>query len=64
MTRYAIASMTPAALLALACLRGGIWPLAALLSITVLVFFADKIDRAAPESDGAVLRTDLELQRA
>jgi len=51
MTRYAIASMTPAALLVLACLRGGLWPLAALLSITVLVFFADKIDRAAPESD-------------
>ena len=34
---YAIASLTPAALLALACLFGRPWPLAALLSITVLV---------------------------
>jgi alkane 1-monooxygenase len=43
MTRFAIASLTPAALLALACLTGGPWPLLALLSITVAVFFLDRI---------------------
>lgn len=51
MIRYALASLTPAALLLVACLRGGIWPLAAVLSITVLVFFADKISRSTPQSD-------------
>jgi len=48
MTRYAIASMTPAALLALACLFGGIWPLCAVASITALVFFLDKLAPATP----------------
>lgn len=40
---YAIASLTPAVLLALACTLGGVWPLLSLLSITVLVFFLDRI---------------------
>ncbi|MGC1495044.1 MAG: alkane 1-monooxygenase [Sulfitobacter sp.] len=48
---YAIASLTPAALLALACLFAGLWPLIAVLSITVFVFFMDKIARALPEQD-------------
>lgn len=48
---YAIASLTPAVLLALACLFGGAWPLAALLSITVLVFFLDRIERLIPPRD-------------
>lgn len=49
---YAIASLTPAALLTAACTLGGPWPLMALLSITVLVFFMDKLSRVLPESDG------------
>ena len=48
---YAIASLTPAVLLALACVFGGPWPLAALLSITVLVFFLDRIARLTPTRD-------------
>jgi alkane 1-monooxygenase len=48
---YAIPSLTPAALLALACVLGGLWPLAALMSITVVVFFADKLGKALPEQD-------------
>lgn len=48
---YAIASLTPAVLLALACLFGGAWPMLALLSITVLVFFLDRIARLTPERD-------------
>lgn len=48
---YAIASLTPAILLALACLFGGIWPLAAVLSITVFVFFMDKISHVMPDND-------------
>jgi alkane 1-monooxygenase len=48
---YAIASLTPAALLALACFFGGPWPLAALLSITVLVFLLDRIARQLPTRD-------------
>lgn len=46
---YAIASLTPAILLALACLLGGIWPLVAILSITVFVFFMDKVTKQIPE---------------
>ena len=48
---YAIASLTPAVLLALACLFGGVWPLAALLSITLLVFALDRITRRVPARD-------------
>ncbi|WP_025053444.1 alkane 1-monooxygenase [Sulfitobacter noctilucae] len=47
---YATASLTPAALLALACLLGGPFPLLAVLSITVLVFFMDKLTRHLPAS--------------
>ena len=51
---YAIASLTPAALLAAACLLGGNWPVLAVLSITVVVFFLDKLGRVIPvqEADG------------
>lgn len=45
---YAIASLTPALLLAIACVRGGIWPLLAVLSITVVVFFLDKLGKQLP----------------
>lgn len=45
---YAIASFTPTALLTLACLYGGIWPVLSVLSITVVVFFADKLPKALP----------------
>jgi len=47
---YAIASLTPAVLLALACLNGGVFPLLAVLSITVFVFSLDKLSRHLPES--------------
>ena len=50
---YAIASLTPAALLALACLWAGVWPLLAVLSITVFVFFMDKLARVIPAREGA-----------
>jgi alkane 1-monooxygenase len=48
---FALASLTPAALTALACLRGGPWPLLAVLSITVAVFFLDKLARRLPARD-------------
>jgi alkane 1-monooxygenase len=48
---YATASLIPAVLLALACLFGGVWPLAALLSITLLVFTLDRITRQIPALD-------------
>ncbi|WP_415256959.1 alkane 1-monooxygenase [Sulfitobacter sp.] len=48
---YAIASLTPAVLLALACLFGGVWPLTALLSVTLLVFTLDRITRQMPARD-------------
>lgn len=48
---YAIATLTPAILLALACLFGGVWPLLAVLSITGLVFFMDKISHVMPDRD-------------
>lgn len=47
---YAIASLLPAGLLGLACVFGEAWPLLAVLSITVLVFFMDKLPRAATVS--------------
>ena len=51
---YVIASLTPAALLAAACILGGIWPVLAVLSMTVVVFFLDKLGRVIPvqEADG------------
>ena len=42
---FAVASLTPAALLGVACLWGGIWPVLAAVSITVFVFL---MDRAVP----------------
>jgi len=48
---FVFASLLPAGLLALACLLGGIWPLLAVLSITVFVFFMDKLPRRAQVSD-------------
>ncbi|MGX9354771.1 alkane 1-monooxygenase [Roseobacteraceae bacterium S113] len=56
---FAIASTTPAALLGAGALWGGLWPILGLLSITVLVFFLDKLaSRALPEDkahDGLAL---------
>ena len=40
---YAVATLTPAALLAAASVWGGVWALGAVLVITVVVFFLDKI---------------------
>lgn len=45
---YTVASLTPAALLALACVFGSLWPLMSVLSITVFVFFMDKLSRLLP----------------
>jgi alkane 1-monooxygenase len=53
MVWFAFASLLPAGLLALACVFGGVWPLLAVLSITVLVFFMDKIARGLPVSDAS-----------
>jgi alkane 1-monooxygenase len=52
---FAIASLTPAACLAVACLWGGIWPALSVFSITVMVFILDKLtgdDWAAPSTIG------------
>lgn len=43
MLLFALASLTPAAVIAAAAILGGVWPVLALLSITVLVFFLDKV---------------------
>ena len=58
---YSIASLTPAIFLLLACLRGGPWPLIALLSITVVVFCLDRLSRRLPvrNSSGRVLSLTL-----
>lgn len=46
---FAVASFLPGLSLALACVLGGPWPLIAVLSITVFVFFLDKLPvRPAP----------------
>lgn len=58
---YAIASLTPAVLLALACIWGGIWPLIAVFSISVFVFFMDKLSRTLPEQDISGLGLSLTL---
>jgi len=48
---FAIASLTPAGLLLLAALWGGPWPLLAVLSITVFVFFVDRlVSRLMPDT--------------
>jgi len=54
MFRFAIASLTPAALIAAACLAGGVWPALALGYMTVFVALADRLGpQALPEVDGA-----------
>ncbi|MEX3315911.1 alkane 1-monooxygenase [Sulfitobacter sp. PS-8MA] len=50
---YATASLTPALLIALACLWGGVWPLLALLSITGHVTFMDRLGRGLALSASA-----------
>lgn len=40
---FAIASLTPAVCLVVACLSGGAWPILAVFSITVMVFALDKL---------------------
>lgn len=54
---YAIASLTPAGLLAAACGFGGAFSWLALFSITVFVFFMDKLGHYIPntDTDGRVL---------
>ncbi|APE43004.1 alkane 1-monooxygenase [Sulfitobacter alexandrii] len=47
---YAFASLLPAGLLTFACLFGGAWPVVSVLSITVFVFFMDKLPRSAQVS--------------
>lgn len=58
---YAIASLTPAALIALACIWGGPFAGLAVLSITVLVYALDKIGHtiAAPTGSGHALSLTL-----
>jgi alkane 1-monooxygenase len=53
MIRFAIASLLPAGLLGLGAVFAGVWPLLGLLSITVLVFFLDKLAERAPAEAGA-----------
>ncbi|WP_415920062.1 alkane 1-monooxygenase [Tateyamaria sp. SN6-1] len=48
---FAIATLTPALLLAAASLWGGTWAVAAVLAITVVVFFLDKITVEMPAGD-------------
>ncbi|MFK7870979.1 MAG: alkane 1-monooxygenase [Roseobacter sp.] len=50
---YTIASLTPAVLLSLACIWGGVFPLLAVLSITVVVFFLDKLTHSIPPTDAS-----------
>ncbi|MGJ8617814.1 MAG: alkane 1-monooxygenase [Sulfitobacter sp.] len=58
---YATASLTPAVLLALACVLGGVWPLIAALSITGFVFFMDRLSHVLPEQDATGRRLNLIL---
>jgi len=39
---FAIASLTPAFLILIACLRGGVWAWSALISVTAFVMLADR----------------------
>ncbi len=48
---FVAASMLPAALLALACLWGGLWAWAGISAITVVVFFLDKLSVEGQISD-------------
>ncbi|WP_299211840.1 alkane 1-monooxygenase [uncultured Tateyamaria sp.] len=48
---FVVASFLPGACLALACLLGGPWPIVAVLVITVVVFFLDKLPVCPAPSD-------------
>ena len=48
---FAVATCTPASLLLVACVFGGVWAGSAILAITAVVFGLDKIGRAALVSD-------------
>lgn len=48
---FAVASLLPAALLALACFFGGFWAWAGIAAITVVVFFLDKLSVSPDISD-------------
>ena len=50
---FAIASLTPAAMIALACLRGGAFSVAALASMTALALLMDRLNRVLPPSEGS-----------
>ena len=58
---FAVATLVPAALLAAACIWGGAWALAAVLCITVVVFFLDKlsVEMAPTDADGHLLSVAL-----
>ncbi|MFL4471901.1 alkane 1-monooxygenase [Tateyamaria armeniaca] len=49
---FAVATLTPAALLLVAFVHGGLWAGSAIAAITVLVFGLDKIGRMAPTGEG------------
>lgn len=53
MIRYAMASLTPAVLLGLGCIAGGVWIWLGLASMTLVVFAADRLTRlpALPRDD-------------
>ncbi|MEP4978719.1 alkane 1-monooxygenase [Ascidiaceihabitans sp.] len=65
MSRFAIASTTPVLCILLTCFYGGLWTGVAVASITLVVFFLDKLtpeDWQAPlESDGLALSVTLGL---
>ena len=61
---YVIASLTPAVLIAAAALWGGVWPVLALLSITVHVAFMDRLGRALRLSDSSGRALTLTLAAA
>ncbi|GHF61505.1 alkane 1-monooxygenase [Seohaeicola zhoushanensis] len=64
MAWYALASLTPAALLALACLLGGAWAWVALFAMTLLVRLLDRLTRVAllpRETSGAGLAVAVAL---
>lgn len=60
---FAVASHTPAVFLALACVLGGVFPGVAVFSITIAVFFADKLPRviAASQASGRTVSLSLGL---
>nr|WP_299551825.1 alkane 1-monooxygenase [uncultured Tateyamaria sp.] len=53
MLMFTIASFLPVLCLAAACILGGIWPLLAVLAITVFVFFLDKLPVRAASTDAS-----------